>query len=172
MQFDIRRVNSTERWPLLSVYVALLACPFVPGAEIGLLLLVLSDANLAPLVYLATVAALCLSFCIGRMVPERAAWAFFRRLGLERAGETITTYGREPRAGEAKACQREQTILSRWLGRVLRFRRLAVVLLINTPGNSLGNAKARLRIGMDSQQLQRSGGHPKGPEPSGGRQSR
>jgi len=115
----------------------MLACPFVPGAEIGRRLLVLSDADLTPLVYLATVAALCLSFCIGRMVPERIVTAFFRRLGLERAGETITTYGREPRTGEAKACLREQTVLSQRLGRVLKFRCLAVVVLINTPGNSV-----------------------------------
>jgi hypothetical protein len=122
---------------ILSIYVVLLACPFVPGAEIGLALLVLFGAHLAALVYLATVAALCLSFCIGRMVPERAATAIYRRLGMERAGETIIAYGREPRVGEAKACLRQQTILSHWLGRVLKFRCLTVAVLINTPGNSV-----------------------------------
>lgn len=122
---------------ILSVYVVLLACPFVPGAEIGLALLVLFGADLAALVYLATVAALCLSFCIGRMVPDRTATAFFRHLGLERTGETITTYGREPRVVDAKECLCRQTILSQWLGRVLKFRCLTVAVLINTPGNSV-----------------------------------
>lgn len=135
---------------ILAIYLVLLACPFVPGAEIGLALLVLFGADLAPLVYLATVAALCLSFCIGRLVPKRIATAFFRRLGLERAGETITTCGREPVVGEAKACLREQTILSQWLGRVLKFRCLAVVVLINTPGNSVlgGGGGIALAVGL------------------------
>ncbi len=153
--FDLPGLANEElRTPVLlaifSLYLVLLACPFVPGAEIGLALLVLFGADLAPLVYLATVAALCLSFCIGRMVPERIATTFSRRLGLKRAGETIATYGREPRVGEAQACLREQTILSQWLGRVLKFRCLAVVVLINTPGNSVlgGGGGIALAVGV------------------------
>ncbi|MGH1480592.1 MAG: hypothetical protein ACRBM6_17980 [Geminicoccales bacterium] len=135
---------------ILLIYMVLLACPFVPGAEIGLVLLVLFGAYLAPLVYLATVVALCLSFCIGRMVPKRIAKAFFRRLALERAGDTITIYDREIRVIEAKACLRGQTIRSRWLGQVLKCRCLAVVVLINTPGNSVlgGGGGIALTVGL------------------------
>jgi hypothetical protein len=44
----------------VALYVALLAVPFVPGIEIGLILLAMFGARIAPVVYGATVLAL---FC-------------------------------------------------------------------------------------------------------------
>ena len=53
-----------------AAFVILLAIPFVPGAEIGLTLLAVFGAAIAPLVYGATVLALVIAFLIGRLIPD------------------------------------------------------------------------------------------------------
>jgi len=85
-----------SRLVLLSVaaYVLIMAVPFVPGVEIGLGLLMVFGAKIAPLVYLCTVASLSLSFAIGRLVPEQVLAALLGDLGLRRAARLIARYER------------------------------------------------------------------------------
>ena len=54
---------------ILLLYAALIAIPFVPGIEIGISLLMLKGAAIAPMVYGATVLGLMLAFVMGRLLP-------------------------------------------------------------------------------------------------------
>ena len=136
---------------ILLIYVALLACPFVPGAEIGLMLLVFFGADLAAPVYLSTVAALCLSFFVGRQIPDSAAGAFLRRMGLAHAAEALVAYGNTPQVGGS--CRSRvgwRFGLSHWIARAMRFRGLTLAVLINTPGNVVlgGGGGIALTVGL------------------------
>lgn len=139
---------------VLLVYVALLACPFVPGAEVGLMLLVFFGADLAAPVYLATVAALCLSFFVGRQIPDPAAGAFLRRMGLAHAAEALAAYGSDhPPSGNRNRigwCIGWRIGLSRWVARAMAFRGLTLAVLINTPGNVVlgGGGGIALTVGL------------------------
>lgn len=135
---------------ILLIYVALLACPFVPGAEVGLMLLVFFGADLAAPVYLSTVAALCLSFLVGRQIPDPAAGAFLRRMGLAHAAEALVAYGSDRQASGRRSCVRWQTGLSHWVSRAIAFRGLTLAVLINTPGNVVlgGGGGIALTVGL------------------------
>lgn len=135
---------------ILLIYVALLACPFVPGAEVGLMLLVFFGADLAAPVYLATVAALCLSFLVGRRIPDAAAGAFLRRMGLTHAAEALVAYGSDPQASGHRSCVRWRFGLSHWVSRAMAFRGLTLAVLINTPGNVVlgGGGGIALTVGL------------------------
>ncbi len=135
---------------ILLIYVALLACPFVPGAEVGLMLLVFFGADLAAPVYLATVAALCLSFLVGRQIPDAAAGAFLRRMGLAHAAEALVAYGSDPQASGRRSCAAWRFGLSHWVSRAIAFRGLTLAVLINTPGNVVlgGGGGIALTVGL------------------------
>lgn len=109
---------------ILIIYIALIATPFVPGAEIGLLLLALFGASIAIPVYLATVFALTLSFAFGQLMPK---------VRLPRIDRPIAN------RFEASQHLSRRTIAARspfrWLAHLMRFRWLALIVLINMPGN-------------------------------------
>lgn len=107
---------------ILVLYVALLAMPFVPGAEIGLALMVVFGAVIALPVYIATVAALSIAFAVGRSASRR---------GVAETG------GREGPASDGLGGLQARPRTLRWLRPLMRFRWLALIVLINTPGNSV-----------------------------------
>jgi hypothetical protein len=114
-------------------YVVLMMLPFCPGIEIGLALLVVGGPGMAPLVYLATVAALMLAFLIGRFVPPRIVIEALGLLGLSRARELLLRI--EPLGPEQRLCfllGQERPRLLRWL---LEHRYVAVAIALNAPGN-------------------------------------
>ncbi|MCR9089311.1 MAG: hypothetical protein NXH97_21535 [Rhodobacteraceae bacterium] len=116
-------------------YVGLLAIPFVPGAEIGLAMLVAFGAAIAPLVYVATVLALCLSYTMGRMVPMPALARFLASLRMRRAADLVR------RAAPLSRQERLAMLLDgappRILALALRRRYVALALALNIPGNTL-----------------------------------
>lgn len=133
---------------ILVVYILLTALPFVPGAEIGFALLVLLGAQVAGLVWLATVGALVLAYLVGRLVPEPVLEGFFMRLGLLRVAALLRDRrGIEDRLRPGQVACR---IPSRWLGWMMRNRVLALALLVNTPGNTLlgGGGGIAMATGM------------------------
>jgi len=111
---------------VLIVYIALIATPFVPGAEIGLFLLALFGAPMAGPVYMATVVALTLSFLVGQSLPRVSL------LGLQRPTEYWSAASQHLLGSELTA-----STPSNWLRHLVRFRWLALILLINMPGNTL-----------------------------------
>lgn len=65
-------------------FTVLAALPFVPGAEIGFALLVLSGGQLAPLVYFGMVGALTITYLTARLLPSAGLERVFGWLGLKK----------------------------------------------------------------------------------------
>ena len=74
---------------LVLAYALLIAVPFVPGIEIGLALLALRGSEVAPIVYVATIAGLMLAFGAGRQVPLDRLQRWFHDLRLTRAAAFV-----------------------------------------------------------------------------------
>lgn len=110
--------SHTMRWSFLVIYAVLLALPFVPGVEIGLALLMLFGASFALPVYVATIIGLTLAYGVGRILRGLNPVA-----GLEVAAQA-----------DGDLAGLEQT---KWLAPLLRFRWVAIAVLINFPGNAL-----------------------------------
>ncbi|MCH8884698.1 MAG: hypothetical protein IIA41_14540, partial [SAR324 cluster bacterium] len=67
------------------IYILLMTVPFVPGIEIGLALLMIFGVKGIAVVYCSTLAALCLSFLIGQLIPPRAMLRLLTWLHLRTA---------------------------------------------------------------------------------------
>ncbi len=117
----------------LIIYALLIATPFVPGVEIGLALLLLRGASIAPAVYGATLAGLLLAYLLGRFLPDRALARFLLDLRLRRAGRLVH---RMTRLSDAQREARLERMMPAWLSLpFLRYRYLSLALLLNLPGN-------------------------------------
>ena len=117
---------------LVVCYVILLAIPFVPGAELGFVLLLVFGADIAPVVYLATVAGMMMAFAVGRFVPREKTERVLLALGLEQLVSRIA----EAR-GEAERPYNRPSESGTWFTRFLRHRYAALAVVINTPGNTI-----------------------------------
>jgi len=118
-----------------AVYVLLMAIPFMPGIEIGLALMILLGSKGALLVYLCTLAALIISFLIGRIMPPRLLIRLLDWLHLERASALLARL--EPLDRQQRLELMYARAPSRLLPLLLRHRNLAVIGLLNLPGNAL-----------------------------------
>jgi hypothetical protein len=116
-------------------YVVLTALPFVPGAEIGIAMLTAFGADIAPLIYGATIISLLLAFSIGRLLPIDLLARLLAFLRLKKASALVT------RAAVTPDHQRLALLLDgappRMLDLALRYRYIALAVLINTPGNAI-----------------------------------
>ncbi len=130
------------------VFIITSALPFIPGAEIGFGLMVIFGAKVAFLVYASMVLALTLSYIIGVIVPPRWITGFFGYVGFKRARELVEELARRKRR------QRIAYLLehapARFLPTLLRHRYLALIVVFNTPGNSIvgGGGGLALAAGM------------------------
>jgi hypothetical protein len=132
----------------LIVFVITSAMPFIPGAEIGFGLMVIFGSKVALLVYGAMISALTLSYLIGALVPAEWIVRFFRYLGFNRAtrlAEELAARERHMRIDYLMA-----NAPPRWVPMLLRHRYLAMIVLLNVPGNSLvgGGGGLALAAGM------------------------
>lgn len=117
----------------LIAYVVLTAMPFVPGAEIGMTLLTVFGAALAPLIYAATVLSLCLAFAAGRLVPPHRLAQGLRNLRMNRAADLIADLDATV---PKERTQRLMDLAGKpALKHLTRHRYLALMVLINVPGN-------------------------------------
>jgi len=117
---------------LIILYGVLIAIPFMPGIELGVALLVMQGAAIAPFVYLATVTGLMLAYSVGRVVPLKAVQTALAGLGLTRAAafvETIATRPLEDRLA------RQRAMLPGFLSKLtVDYRYVTLALLVNVPG--------------------------------------
>lgn len=129
-------------------YIALLAVPFVPGAEIGLAMLTAFGAAIAPLVYGATVIAMMLAYSIGRLMPIGVLARLFSLFRMRRAAELVMRAA--PLSREQRIAMLLEGAPPRLLALALRNRYVALALAVNTPGNSLigGGGGIMLLAGM------------------------
>ena len=114
-------------------YAILMSIPFVPGAEIGIVALMILGPKIAIYVYLATLAALSLSFVVGRFIPEKILITFFHDLHCHRLSNLLAEF-------EGLDSQRRLKMMvtrspKKFVPYLLKYRYLALFLAINMPGN-------------------------------------
>jgi hypothetical protein len=125
----------TMIWSVAGIYALVSAIPFVPGAELGIALLVAFGGRVALLVYASTVISLTAAYSIGRLIPARLIGSFFKKLGLRRAGDLVTEVDATPPNLRIDYLSRNAP--TGWSGTLLRYRYLALALAFNIPGNTL-----------------------------------
>jgi hypothetical protein len=130
------------------VFIVLLAIPFVPGAEIGLTMLTVFGAAIAPLVYCATVAALMLAFVVGRLVPAPTVMRALRSVRLNRAAAAFEEIA--PLTRDERMARLMRGGSPRLLRLATRYRYVAILIAINVPGNFLigGGGGISMMAGM------------------------
>jgi hypothetical protein len=116
-------------------YIFLTALPFVPGAEIGMAMLTVFGAYVAPLVYGATVVSLLISYTVGRTISPQATAALLSRIGLKRAAALVAQTMGLPR--KDRLAHMLQSVDSRHAKFLTRYRYVALALIINIPGNTV-----------------------------------
>ena len=115
------------------LYALLIMVPFVPGIEIGVALLMLRGADIAPVIYLATVIGLFLAYHVGRNMPIATLRRLFLDLRLVGACRLLDQIG--PLSPQERLIVLHAS-LPAWAGMLAtKFRYLALALLINIPGN-------------------------------------
>jgi hypothetical protein len=139
LDFPIRPGNedTVHRTIMVSaaLYAALLAVPFVPGAEIGVALMVMLGPPIVLLVYLCTVAGLSLSFVAGRIIPFSALARFAMDIRFERTSKLLREI--EPMDKKERLGFLVSKAPKRLLPLLLRHRYLALAVALNIPGNYL-----------------------------------
>jgi hypothetical protein len=120
---------------LLLVYVLLMAVPFVPGAEIGISLMMLEGGALAPFVYSGTLLGLSLAYFVGRRVDCAVFKQVATDLRLTGVSDLIDDIA--PLSGEQRQ-KLLQTRLPKWVPTaVIRYKYVVLGLLLNLPGNAI-----------------------------------
>jgi hypothetical protein len=118
-----------------TLYVVLMALPFMPGIEVGLMLMAILGVGGIVLVYLCTVLALSLSFLTGRLLPPRYIARALGWVNLHRARKLVTDL--EPLGPEERLQFLTRSVPSRIVPFLLRHRYLVLALLFNLPGNAI-----------------------------------
>ncbi|MDU8913824.1 hypothetical protein RXV88_21420 [Aestuariicoccus sp. MJ-SS9] len=113
-------------------YVGLLALPFVPGAEIGIALLTAFGADIAPLIYVATVVAMVLSYSLGRLLRVTVLIRLLMLLRMRRAAALVARAAPLPR--EARLATLMEGAPPRTLRLILRHRYVGLALAVKMPG--------------------------------------
>jgi hypothetical protein len=133
--FDDDRLRTGFLVGFLIAYALLIAVPFVPGVEIGLTLMVMEGAWIAPLIYLSTVAGLSLAYAAGEWIPYARLHRIFEDLRLTKACRLLSAVEPLSRA------QRLEALRSRapgWLRPLAtRYRYVLLAILANVPGNAV-----------------------------------
>ena len=120
---------------LLLVYALLIAVPFMPGIEIGISLLMIKGASIAPLVYLATVLGLGLAYTAGRYLPHKWLRGILEDLRLKRACALVDRL--EPMTHDERLAHLTARA-PRWLRPAIGSARYVLLaVLINVPGNAV-----------------------------------
>ena len=119
---------------IVLLYALVLALPFVPGVEIGLALMVIRGAEIAPIVYLATVLGLTLAFLVGWSLPLRTLRQLLADLHLRRAADMLDRIAPlSPEERLERLRSRLPAPLAHW---VVAARYLALAVLLNLPLNA------------------------------------
>lgn len=137
LQLEIRpsTEDTVHRVIMLSAtaYSVLIAIPFVPGVEIGLLLIGMLGPAIVFLVYVCTLAGLSASFVVGRLVPLNGLIRILEDLRLTRASQLLARI--QPMDMEERLAFLASKAPNRAVPFLLRHRYLALAVVINLPGN-------------------------------------
>ncbi|MDP3961512.1 MAG: hypothetical protein Q8Q26_15880 [Pseudorhodobacter sp.] len=120
---------------LLVAYSAMIALPFVPGVELGVALMMVEGAAVAPLVYLATVTGLLAAFAAGQAIPYGALQRTLADLHLRRADALVARL--QPLDHGQRLALLRQRLPAPLATLMVGHRHLALAVLVNLPGNSV-----------------------------------
>ncbi len=129
------------------IYIILLSLPFIPGVELGLLLMCLIGKEGIFFVYLCTIIGLHVSFAMGRFLPEAWISSWVKSLGVASSCSTNLNW--------MKSMLNHSPLGNRFnhkLGKHLtKYRYFALALLFNLPGNFIfgGGGGIALISGMN-----------------------
>ena len=114
-------------------YLLLLALPFVPGVELGLLIMVFFGRDGVIAAYLATIGGLCLAYAAAWLMPNQMTSRWVARLGLSDAAEDPGAAINDMVAN-AKMTGR---LAGKFGSFLLDHRYLTLAACLNLPGNSV-----------------------------------
>lgn len=117
------------------LYALVLAIPFVPGAEIGIAMMIMAGPEAAVIVYVSTIIGLSLSFLIGRFLPVRTLTSCLKWLGFTRMQRVLDLV--EPLSAQDRLAFLISRAPNRFIPFLLRNRHIALAIALNIPGNSL-----------------------------------
>jgi hypothetical protein len=131
-----------------AVYFVLLAIPFMPAAELGVVMLVVFGAKASLPIYGSTVAALTLAYLVGRLLSAESVATALGHLGLGMARDFLLRL--DPLSSEERQSLLAALLPSRIAGSVVRLRFLVFAVLFNLPGNVVigGGGGIALLAGM------------------------
>jgi hypothetical protein len=116
-----------------AIYVVLMGIPFMPGAEIGITMILVLGPKICFLVYACTVVALIPPYLVGRLIPARYCARFFEFVGLTRARDLMEEF--EPLSRTERQAYLLANAPTRFGPILARHRNLALAILFNLPGN-------------------------------------
>ena len=152
LEFEITPVNEpmVHRIIITSMitYTILMAIPFVPGAEIGLGVMMILGPKIVPLVYLCTVVSLFFSFMVGRLIPHKSLVKFLHNIHLRQASLLFTEL--EGLDSQQRFDLLIERLPKKFVPFLLKHRYLAVLVVINMPGNIMlgGGGGIAMSAGM------------------------
>ena len=116
------------------LYILMLSLPFVPGVELGVLLMCVFGKEGIVFVYIATVAGLSLAFFIGRLLPLKWVESYLEKLGFVNSHEKH----HDDIDGMLKNLSFNQRFFrKRFIRFLAKYRYPAIGILFNMPGNYL-----------------------------------
>ena len=114
-------------------YAILIAIPFMPGVEVGIVLLLMQGSSIAPFVYLATLAGLVIAFSVGQFVSLDWLHSVFRDFRMIRACRMLD---RIKNRSQDERLDHLNGLLPRWVSWfAVDYRYVSVAILINIPGS-------------------------------------
>lgn len=119
----------------LAFYAVLLALPFVPGVEVGIMLLAMKGAAIAPFVYAATCVGLMLAYLSGRYMPLEWLERLASDLRLARLAHLLDTL--RPLSPEQRVAMLRRRVPGKLGDLLVRSRYVALALLVALPGNGV-----------------------------------
>ena len=129
-------------------YVLLMAIPFMPGIEVGLVLMLMLGSKGALLVYLCTLTALSISYAIGRKISPSLVCRLFDWLHFKKGSALVRQL--EPLNQQQRLNLLNDKAPSRIAPFLLQHRYLTVAIALNLPGNALigGGGGIGIVVGM------------------------
>ncbi len=114
---------------LAGIYMLLLSIPFLPGVELGIVLMCVVGSKMVMIIYLFTVLGLSLSFALGRWLPSQYLQFILTKLGL------TSLKDQDPPINNLINRQAEKILGLRLMHYVRKKPYLVTGLLLNLPGN-------------------------------------
>lgn len=134
---------------LALAYAVALAMPFVPGVELGLLIMAVFGPLGALVAYAATIGGLSFAHALGTMLPERVIVGLLARIGIAVPPDGAATAMRDMLAKSRPG----RTAPGRLAALLLNHKHVTLAACLNFPGNSIvgGGGGLALLCGLSRQ---------------------